>query len=425
MTEVELQKSCRIGDSSKIREILHKNPSLINELDQNLGWSPLYRTITCGHFEASKCLLLLGANPNIKNKLGDSPLHQAVESSQIPLAQLLLDNGADPDIQQSDGDTPLHYSCLKELPQMAHLLLKYRANPNIQDRVFGKTPFDLAAESKNLNILQLMVKYSARSDIEDFSGRTPLDLSEEIKSFIAADRDTDTLSKKTPSFDHSEVSAKADSLVEPEGELGHHVATETFSNFSFGSDPHSSSLYKWLTSMKLEGLFQILHSNGYDDLDFLIAQVRSTDTLTMEILEDIGVKKSGHRAKLMALLEEEAYRETRVAGAARSQVDCIGGRSSKAVTLDKWLEELDLKGVYLNFYNNGYEDIESIMIIMQSNYALTDEILIHSWALQIMKTGRRFLESSKKREKIIIDIRGGFPGFLWRKMSLSLLVSSV
>ena len=114
MTEAELQKSCRIGDRSKIREILLVTPSLLNDLDQNLGWSPLYRTVTCGHFEASQELLLLGANPNVKNKLGDSPLHQAVESNQMALAQLLLDSGADPNIQQSDGDTPLHYSCLNQ-----------------------------------------------------------------------------------------------------------------------------------------------------------------------------------------------------------------------------------------------------------------------------------------------------------------------
>jgi ankyrin repeat protein len=399
MTETDLQKACRVGDSGKIREIVVSNPGLINELDQNLGWPPLYRTVTCGHVEASKVLLSLGANPNTKNKLGDSPLHQAVESNHIVLVQLLLDSGADSNIQQNDGDTPLHYSCLKEFAPITNLLLKYRANPNLQDKIFGKTPFHLAVESKNLAMVQMMIKYSARFDIEDYSGRTPLELSEDIKNLVESyiERDPDAMSKKTPSFDHSEISVKADSIIEPECENLNFAKTGSFNDYSFGTDPHKSSLYKWLTSMKLEDLYNILYINGYDDLDFLLAQIRSTDPLTLEILEKIGVSKYGHRAKLLALLEEEAFKDIRNSLPAHNCIIC-SNRPSNSITLEKWLDSIGLKKLLKNFVDNGVEDMETLITIMQSKYAFCDETL--KGVLDIEKLGHRQRIMGKIKEEL-------------------------
>ena len=82
--------------------------------------------------------------------------------------------------------------------------------------------------------------------------------------------------------------------------------------------------------MKLEYLFGILYPNGYDDLDFLLAQVRSSEPLTLEILEEIGVKKPGHRAKLLILLEEEAFKNFRQSLPIHNNLLC---NSSKPRTL--------------------------------------------------------------------------------------------
>lgn len=396
MTELDLQKACRIGDCSSIKEVLKNNPALLNELDKDLGWPPLYRTVICGHLDASKELLKCGANPNIKNKLGDSPLHQAVESNQISVVQLLLDYGADTNVQQNDGDTPLHYSCLKEFLNISTLLLKYRANPNTQDFVFGKTPLHIAIECKNVQLLQILVKYSARNDVQDFSGRTPLDISEELRPYLMIEKEQDSLSKKTPSFDFSEISGKLDSIIEPEGENPVLGAVETVQNFSFGTDPHKNSMYKWLTSMKLEFLFGPLYSNGYDDLDFLIAQIRSNEPLTSEVLEEIGIKKVGHRLKLLALLDEEAFKDIRQSIPVKQNFLCINKEPEK--NLDSWLNEIGLKKLLSHFIENGIEDWEELILIMQSKYALNDEGLKNF--LGIEKMGHRQRILNKLREEM-------------------------
>lgn len=401
MTESELQKACRIGDCQKIKEILKSSPSLINELDKDLGWPPLYRTVICGHLEASKELLKSGADPNKKNKLGDSALHQAVESNQLSVVQLLLDFGADTNVQQTDGDSPLHYSCIKEFINITSLLLKYRANPNLQDFVFGKTPLHIAIECKNQQLIQLLIKYNARADIQDFSGRTALDISEEFRQLLTGTIiEQDNLSKKTPSFDFSEVSVKEESIIEPESENLHLQQTDpikTYSSFSFGSDPHKNSIYKWLTSMKLEYLFGPLYSNGYDDLDFLLAQIRSSECLTLEVLEDIGIKRVGDRLKLLALLEEEAFKDMRQSMPVKQGFMC-GAKSRTMPALDVWLDSLGLNHLLKNFVDNGIEDSESLLIIMNSKYALNDDWLRLFFGIE--KTGHRQKILFKIREEI-------------------------
>lgn len=93
-----IQRACRAGDTSLLRRCLETNPAAINLLDLRLGWSPLYRAVICGHYDASKLLLDRGADPNLRNKVGEVPLHQAADAGSERLVQLLLEAHADPNI---------------------------------------------------------------------------------------------------------------------------------------------------------------------------------------------------------------------------------------------------------------------------------------------------------------------------------------
>ncbi|EGG24722.1 hypothetical protein DFA_02966 [Cavenderia fasciculata] len=67
-------------------------------LTDALGNTPLHYSATFGHYDISKYLLELGANPNIQNKAGETALHKAVWYNQIEIATLLIEKGADPNI---------------------------------------------------------------------------------------------------------------------------------------------------------------------------------------------------------------------------------------------------------------------------------------------------------------------------------------
>lgn len=71
----DLHKACRVGDMNFIEKSYESNKSQLNERDKSLGWTPLYRTVICGHAKAARFLLEKGADANIANNLGETPLH--------------------------------------------------------------------------------------------------------------------------------------------------------------------------------------------------------------------------------------------------------------------------------------------------------------------------------------------------------------
>jgi len=93
----------------------------------------LYRTVISGHLEATKFLLIEGADPNNPNNLGETPLHQAADNSQYLIAELLLEFKADPNFQQNDGDSPLHHAAFRGDSRMVEILLKMNADPNLHN----------------------------------------------------------------------------------------------------------------------------------------------------------------------------------------------------------------------------------------------------------------------------------------------------
>ena len=97
----EIQRACRLGDVESLKSFLTEHPLYLNIVDQKLRWSPLYRTVICGHIEATEFLLELGADPNLRNNLGETPLHQAADNSQAKIVKLLLNHKADSNIQQN------------------------------------------------------------------------------------------------------------------------------------------------------------------------------------------------------------------------------------------------------------------------------------------------------------------------------------
>ncbi len=99
----DIHRACRLGDLQQIQAAIELSPTSLNIPDAQLGWSPLYRCIVCGHEAAVQFLLTQGADPNLQNQIGESALHQASESSSRRVVQLLLEAHANPNLPQN-GD---------------------------------------------------------------------------------------------------------------------------------------------------------------------------------------------------------------------------------------------------------------------------------------------------------------------------------
>lgn len=381
----DISKACQLGDLVLLESSIRQNPRRLNELDPKLGWAPLYRSIVYGLPETAEKLLLMGADPNIRNRLGQSPLHQASENNHLDLAKLLIRYKSNPNLPQNDGDTALHLACTKGFLEMTQILLRAGANPNSCNYVQGRTPLHYACELGQIDIIKTLLEFKANPQIKDKNSLVPGDLTADCK--IVGLLENCCLSKV-----QEEESNSKDSIYEPESEKAI-MSSNRFKNqphFSFG-EANKSPLFNWLQSYRLENTYEYLQSSGFDDLDQLVECMKGNTPLTEEILKKIGIEKVGFRLRLLARLEEYGALTSRYSICNDSKLWCGTGTQKNFVncqiSLIVWLKSLNLEYLYINFVENGFDEYEQLLSVMNSSFAVSDEILMKE--LGITKIGHR------------------------------------
>jgi len=401
-----LQKACRLGDPGLVRKALEIAGDHVNLLDSKLGWSPLYRTVICGHFDAARLLLAKGANPNQRTKAGEVPLHPASDSGNCKLVQLLLEHSADPNLLSHgyayvDGESPLLRATRKGNHRLVWLLLRYGADANWTDAMLGQTALHVAAATGNGRLVQVLVTANASREIRDKQGLRPVDIAEtedvrlmlkvgvaqeacskpevensppdpEINRSIALEHSEDTSlsvpslaldsglrqSFKRCSSGSPLLSTITPKHTSPEQEFTSNLSTSR----SASADYKKSALYLWLSSLRLHTLFELLVEEGYGDVESLVRAVKEGE-VTLERLEKLGVDKVGWRLRLIACLEEEA--KGRPAPSTASDLPAM----------DIWLDSLRLPDLLRHFQAAGLDDMEHLLGLMHTKYAPDDHLL--------------------------------------------------
>jgi hypothetical protein len=174
--------------------------------------------------------------------------------------------------------------------------------------------------------------------------------------------------------------------------------------FSFGGEFKKTPLYDWLASYKLESLFEVLVHNGYEDLGSILGLMDSSNPLDTHQLQSIGVKKPGHRDRLIALLEEE-LKETGVQTTKKTETSSLFACCTRAVsrnghelsmTLERWMESLGLGFLYEKLQEGGYDDLEQVLFLQRTRFALDDQRLTE---IGIDKVGHRHRILNKLQEE--------------------------
>ena len=138
-------------------------------------------------------------------------------------------------------------------------------------------------------------------------------------------------------------------------------------------DTSQNTLFQWLADIGLSPLFKLLISQGYDDLNFLVEQMR-TEPLSLELLEEIGIRKIGHRMIFLAHLEAESQKCCRNSFPIKPGC-CSKQPAQPAGDLKEFLMKINLLGCYKIFIDNGFANLEQIKFLMNSEYPITDEVL--------------------------------------------------
>ena len=164
-------------------EVLLANKVDVNAQDDS-GNTPLH--LAAGdQVKIIQTLLAAGANPNVENSQGRTPLSFAAESGSPEVVINLLAAKADPNGGKLDA--PLLCAIHKNDAAVAELLLQAGANPNAkreddwQPSVLGpfgrpvgrgwETPLSLAVSTKQLPMVQLLLKFKADPDDSQTDGR--------------------------------------------------------------------------------------------------------------------------------------------------------------------------------------------------------------------------------------------------------------
>jgi len=170
-----------IPESEKLKTVF--------ELKQG-GYTALMFAARSGDVASAERLLNAGANVNDAGADGASALVVALLSGQGDVAKLLLDRGADPNAAAA-GYGPLHVAVLRGDAALVTALLARGADPNavvvrgtavprysktffLSGNMIGATPFFLAAQFNEPEIMRLLARHGGNPLLGKPDGATPL-----------------------------------------------------------------------------------------------------------------------------------------------------------------------------------------------------------------------------------------------------------
>jgi Ankyrin repeats (3 copies) len=135
----------------------------------------LHLAMECGHWEATKLLLEVGAKVSAKDAGGRTPLHLATQRGYEAVTKLLLEVGAEVSARDAGGRTPLHLAVECGHEAVTMLLLEVGAEVSARD-AGGRTPLHLAVECGHDGVTRLLLRVGAEVSARDAGGQTPLHL---------------------------------------------------------------------------------------------------------------------------------------------------------------------------------------------------------------------------------------------------------
>ena len=77
----------------------------VNQVDGEMGTTPLHYACKLDYLGVAKVLLEAGANPNSVCKIYDTPIHCAVQMGNAELVGMLIEHGGDPKYTTDLGET--------------------------------------------------------------------------------------------------------------------------------------------------------------------------------------------------------------------------------------------------------------------------------------------------------------------------------
>lgn len=186
--ETPLMKAAQRNKKELILQMIELGITNINTVDKK-GMSALSYAFIGATPEVAELLIKQGAETGIVDKKGNNLVYYTIESYNsrnkesipqiIKKLDLLKNKGIDINTSQKNGNTLAHLVVSKQDVQLLKALQSYIRNINTENTE-GLTPLHLAAmTSKDLKIIELLLKLGADKNIKTPLGETAYDLAKE------------------------------------------------------------------------------------------------------------------------------------------------------------------------------------------------------------------------------------------------------
>ena len=195
----EIHDAALKGDLAKVRELLAKDPALVNAKGRNEK-APLHWAAQGGHLEVVKLLLARGGAVNELNIQKETPLVYAAEGGHLKVAELLIAKGADVNLKTTLDAAPIHYALWAEHIELVKLMLKKGADLK-WERGTGFSLLHEAANHQSAELVALLLKMGMAVDRKTDAGATPLHFAamhgpvETVSMLIKEGADVNTVSE--------------------------------------------------------------------------------------------------------------------------------------------------------------------------------------------------------------------------------------
>ena len=169
-----------------------------------------------------------------------------------------------------------------------------------------------------------------------------------------------------------------------------------------------SKIFEFITEINLPKEYAYnLIDNGFDNLEMLISQTKNGIALTYENLREIGIKKPGERIKILLHLEEisENFHFIFPKSIYNNNDYDNSGIKNKSNTLKIFLEKIEEKKYFKNFWENGIYNIEVLFVQMISKQPLNENILMNDLNIKKQDANKIILKLYEYSRKYINKLK--------------------
>lgn len=125
--EPDIHDAARNGDVARVKELLEREPGLVNARANPWKETPLHCAVDHRHREVVELLIAKGADVNAEDISRQTPLHEAAIRGHEEMVRLLLAHGADANAANQWGHTPANSALLFDYDKIAELLCQHGA----------------------------------------------------------------------------------------------------------------------------------------------------------------------------------------------------------------------------------------------------------------------------------------------------------